>query len=944
MNDLTAGHEIATINQNLGAGLPGAWSLTAAMGKKIQNEFVSGTSGGAHDAPAGCDWSLVSNIPGVLYRCRLDSNWTMLYISDFVEELTGYPAGDFIGNAVRSYESVIEREDAGSVARGINDALDAGKHWELEYRIRRKDGGVHWVFEKGRGVRDAKGGVEFLDGFVMDITDRKESELRLQKKSAELDIYFTSSLDLLCIADTGGHFIRLNPEWERILGYSTAELEGRSFLDFVHPDDMESTLSAISSLSGQQEVLSFENRYRCKDGIYRWIEWRSKPQGSTIYAVARDVTDRRKMEDALRLSREQFELAVSGSQDGIWDWNLRDNSLYLSPHWKQIIGYADEELSNDFKSFESGLHPEDKPRVMEYVGRYLKGGIENYNVEFRFRHKDGSYRWILARGAALRDADGKPYRIAGSHTDITDSKEAEQRMLETNRQLAEATRSAEEMAARAETANRAKSEFLANMSHEIRTPMNAILGFTEILNSQIKNPSHKEFLSSISVSGRILLGLINDILDLSKVEAGKLKLELTAVDPAKVFDEMRQIFTRELEKKGLSFRIELEHGLPGSLMLDEARLRQIVLNLMGNAIKFTNSGGITLSAGRRISARVAGTIEFFFSVADTGIGIPLAQQEIIFEAFQQQEGQTQSQYGGTGLGLAICRRLVQAMNGRITVTSEPGRGSVFEVVLDDVRIADAEPVEKRREAHNVPPAFAPARILVADDINVNRLLLINYLKDPAFTVDEAGTGRETLAAMRLNKPELLLLDMKMPDMDGNDVLREMRADPGLSGIHVIVVTASAMPEEEQRARDLGCDGYLVKPVRRADLLRTMARLMKPAGDEKSAEKSTDSRVSGSAVAEDDVAGWPELVRILRKESMDEWKKVSGVMHMGRVRAFAAKIGKLGSEYRTQRLTEWAGTLERDAGAFNVEGLAASLKAFPAIVDDLAASAAGSGAE
>ncbi len=887
--------------------------------------------GGTSDFDDERNRSLLSNIPGVVYRCRLDSSWTMLFISNFVEELTGYTARDFIGNSMRSYASIIEYEDAPSVARGINNALNAGKPWELEYRIRKKDGNVCWVFEKGRGVRGSNGDVEFLDGFIMDITDRKESEILLQNKSDELDLYFSSSLDLLCIADTGGHFLRLNPEWEKVLGYTIDELKGRLFLDFVHPDDLDATLAAISSLSDQQEVLSFENRYRCKDGSYRWIEWRSKPQGSTIYAVARDVTDRRNIEDALRLSREQFELAVTGSQDGIWDWNVHDNSLYLSSHWKHMIGYTDEELPNDFKSFESLLHPEDKSRVLEYVGRYLRGDIEDYNVEFRFLHHDGSYRWILARGAALRDAEGKPYRMAGSHTDITDRKEAEHRLLEANRQLAEATRRSEEMAARAEAANRAKSEFLANMSHEIRTPMNAILGFTEILNSQVENPSHREFLSSISTSGRLLLGLINDILDLSKIEAGKLKLEMTAVNPANVFEDMRRLFARELEKKGLWFRIEMEPDLPGSIILDEARLRQIALNLVGNAIKFTQSGGITLSAGKRSSAQNAGAVEFFFRVADTGIGIPSAQQEIIFDSFQQQEGQLQSQYGGTGLGLAICRRLAQAMNGRITVTSEQGRGSVFEVVLVDVRIADDRSVLKEPKVDEAMPSFAPARILVADDVNINRLLMVNYLKDPAFTVDEAGTGRETLAAMRRNKPDLVLLDMKMPDMDGNDVVREMKVDPGLSGIPVIVVTASAMPEEEERVKALGCDGYLVKPVHRDDLLRAMGRLLKPAGRDPDA----GSESASPDVAEVQVVRCPELVRILRNECLDEWNSVSGVMHMGRIRAFAERIGRLGQEYHCQRLSDWAAELEQHTGSFNVNALAASLKMYPAIADELA---------
>ncbi len=525
-------------------------------------------------------------------------------------------------------------------------------------------------------------GRRHLNVALDDITERKRAEEALVAKTEELDRYFTSSLDLLCIATTDGRFIRLNPEWEKVLGYPVAELEGRRFLDFVHPDDLPATLNALQRLDAQEEVLTFENRYHCQDGSYRWIEWRSKPMGSTIYAVARDVSRRKRMEADLRQAKET-----------------------------------------------------------------------------------------------------------------------------------------------AEQANAAKSAFLANMSHEIRTPMNTILGFADILASQIENPVHRQHLAAIAASGRQLLGLINDILDLSKIESGKLKLEPKAVDPRELFAGIRQLFLPETQRKGLELRLEIDPELPAGLVLDEIRLRQILFNLVGNAVKFTHAGSIVIAAGQRRGGAGRDTIEFAFSVRDTGIGIPSDQHQSIFEAFQQRKDQSHAQYGGSGLGLTISKRLAEAMGGRITVASEPGQGSTFEVVLDNVRVSAAPPPGPPALA-GAAPRFAPARILVVDDVKLNRLLLRHFLSDPAFRLEEAVHGQEALEAVGRQRPDLILLDMVMPVMDGAELMRRLKADPALARIPIIVVSASALPEEEAKARAAGCDGYLRKPVNKDELLREMARFLK----------------------------------------------------------------------------------------------------------------------
>jgi len=316
----------------------------------------------------------------------------------------------------------------------------------------------------------------------------------------------------------------------------------------------------------------------------------------------------------------------------------------------------------------------------------------------------------------------------------------------------------------AEAANQAKSIFLANMSHEIRTPMNAILGFTEILCNSITDERHLESLSSIQTSGKSLLGLINDILDLTKVEFGKLELEYMPVDVHSLFLEMKHIFTPKLEDKGIELKIEIDESLPDILILDEVRMRQVLLNLVGNAVKFTEEGYVKLSVQNRLPDADLSKLDLVFSVEDTGIGIPEDQIGLIFNAFEQQKGQAYTKYGGTGLGLAISEKLIKMMKGEISVTSEVGKGSVFTVVLKNIDVSSVTRSELVSEIKiDVDTVtFKHASILIVDDVELNRNLVNGYLENFDFTIYEAVNGEEAVDYMKKHKPNLVLMDMKMP--------------------------------------------------------------------------------------------------------------------------------------------------------------------------------------
>ncbi|MEX0323099.1 MAG: transporter substrate-binding domain-containing protein [Puniceicoccaceae bacterium] len=372
----------------------------------------------------------------------------------------------------------------------------------------------------------------------------------------------------------------------------------------------------------------------------------------------------------------------------------------------------------------------------------------------------------------------------------------------------------------AESANRAKSEFLANMSHEIRTPMNAIMGYSEILEKRLTDKECLRFLASIRSSSRSLLTLINDILDLSKVEAGKLELDYQPFSPQAVFEEIRRIFAQQVRDKGLEFELKIDPDLPDTLVMDEVRLRQILVNLVGNAVKFTHTGKITLSVEKLLRKKQHSSLDLVFTVEDTGIGIDAADLERILKPFEQQTGQSATEYGGTGLGLAITRRLVEMMGGAITVESQLGVGSVFRVELHKIQVAET----KAKVAENIftPESviFDPVCIVSVDDVEANRNLIQEFLGPFNFKIIEATNGKEAVDIAMREIPDLILMDMKMPVMDGFEAIGRLKDEESTQDIPIVALTASAMKTSEDRIRGI-CEGFVRKPVSLQALVKAL---------------------------------------------------------------------------------------------------------------------------
>ncbi len=456
----------------------------------------------------------------------------------------------------------------------------------------------------------------------------------------------------------------------------------------------------------------------------------------------------------------------------------------------------------------------------------------------------------------------------------------------------------------AEHANQAKSEFLANMSHEIRTPMNAILGFTEILQDRIIDPKQYRYLESIHASGKSLLGLINDILDISKVEAGKMNLEYAVISPAVLFNEMRIIFDQKILENGLEFRIVTPADLPHTLLLDEVHLRQILVNLIGNAIKFTKNGFIEIRVNFQFKMPItSNTMDFIFSVEDTGIGIPKDKFDYIFGAFNQlKEGK---KFNGTGLGLAITKRLVQMMNGEISVNSEVGKGSIFSVLLKDVEVVSPQALEvaKTKSIDFKKIEFKKSSILIADDIEYNRELLLGFLDGYDFTFIEAENGVQAVAQAEKYRPDLILLDMKMPEMDGYTAATILKNNKKLHDIPIIAATAFAVKQGTQQVCDI-CDGYLAKPISRTDLVLEIMKFLPctlhKVDEEKIAEIKNATIIELSA---ENLNNFPKLLKVLRNKH-EYCNNLSITMLIDEIEIFAEDIRKLGDDYNCKPLVRW----------------------------------------
>lgn len=521
---------------------------------------------------------------------------------------------------------------------------------------------------------------------------------------------------------------------------------------------------------------------------------------------------RHQAEEALRKSGERFNLAIQATNDGLWEWNLKTNKESFSTRWCEIIGYSfdDPELKHTFKSWPELIHPDDYERVMNALTDHLEK-LANFDIEYRHRHKSGEYRWQRSRGLAVFDESGKPLKIVGWISDITDRKHAETELIDAK--------------SAAEAANKAKSAFLAIMSHEIRTPLNGVIGMADLLGFTSLTQEQRDYLDTLKSSGNILLSLINNVLDLAKIEKGKIELEQDCFHLREVIDQVADMLQKNITDKQLEISVHLEPELNCSLCGDRMRVMQILLNLLGNAVKFTAQGGITISA--KILEHHDISVLVHIELCDTGIGISAEALEAVFKPFVQEDGSITRQFEGTGLGLTISRTLAELMGGSISVESTPGAGSCFIIVIPFAIALHSETVAAAPEKYIINKAASPLRILLAEDNPANSRFVKSLLNKLGHDVVTAANGSDCLGALEQYTFDLVLMDIQMPVMSGEDVLKEIRRKEQGSDLHqqIIALTAYSLLGEKERLMQEGFDGYISKPIDIPSLMNEIRMVM-----------------------------------------------------------------------------------------------------------------------
>jgi PAS domain S-box-containing protein len=749
---------------------------------------------------------LIATGPVVVFRRTVEG--VVTFVSPNVERLLGYAAEEVV-DVPGFWDAHVHPHDRERFDAEARDAFAAGatELWR-DYRFRCKDGTYRWLSARTHVDYDGAGDPEALRGYAFDVTEQHE----LEEQSAQL---FRFPLALLFVAGLDGFFKRVSAGYERLLGWTEDELLSRPFTDFVHPDDVGALGASIEEFAaGRTEVIDQEVRIRCKDGTYRWLSGNYRPvlEEGLMYGVAVDVTERKRSEEALRESERRTHLILDTSYEAFISIDGEGRIIDWNTEASRIFGWSREEAVGRVlaETIVPERHRAAHVEGLERARTTGEGPILGRRIEIEGLRRDGEEFPVELTISPMRLDDS--FVFNAFLRDVTERKQAEEAIRVAR---IEAERAREE----AEVASRAKSDFLARMSHELRTPLNAILGFAQLLQIERLAPKHAESVEQIVRGGGHLLLLIEELLDVARIEQGRLTLSIEPVAVQEVVEEALVFVLPLAESADVPIRADVA-GFEGYVLADRQRLMQVLMNLLTNAVKYNREGGdVIVSCGPTAAGRVR------IAVTDTGPGIFEDMMDRLFLPFERL-GAHRTSVEGTGIGLSISKHLTELMGGEIGAESLVGRGSTFWVDL----VPAGAPEERHQVLEGVADVRAGSRqertiLYVEDNLSNLRLLERIVERRPLTKLVTATQGGLALDLAREHHPHLILLDVHLPDIEGDEVLLRLKDDPATRNIPVVLVSAEASPAKVERFLAAGARAYLTKPLDVARFLEVVDEIL-----------------------------------------------------------------------------------------------------------------------
>jgi len=754
--------------------------------KKVEKEFSN----------------LVESANVMIYKTDINGNLT--FINQTGEKISGYTSSELIGKRFSEIVRIDQKNEMTLFYK--NQLLNNTESTYYEYPIITKNGKKIWIGQNVQLIMKNNSSIGFW-AVARDITERVKSDNELKKSNEKYKKLFEGAFDGVIRLDAKRCFVEWNSKMETLLGYSAKELKGMHITEVLHKEDIKQSKAYLEKLKTNGFYSNYIGRVKSKSGKLIYIEVNStatyedgKMTGS-IDSV-RDITERKSLEKAIIRSEEKYRGIIENLEFGLLEVNLKGRILKAYPSFCKLTGYSKEELIGRDPYYL--LHPDFIP-ILEEKTKDREKGISNV-YEVKIKQKNGEYKWVIISGAPFYDELGKHQGSIGVHLDISPQKKMESDLIKANKE--------------AKASSKAKELFLANMSHEIRTPLNAVYGLSNLLRNTDLNDTQFEYVQNINNSAQSLLLLVNDILDISKIDSGKIEVNNTKFNLRKTLSTILSSTSYLADKKHLKLNFEIDTSLDDTYLGDELKICQVLINLINNSIKFTSKGEVTLKLDK--ISDIGNTHHVKFSVLDTGKGIAKEALQSIFEDFNQEDNTISKRYGGTGLGLSISKKLVAILGGKLQVNSKVNKGTNFYFEIPLKKFKDTSTVNKLQPSSQLD--WRKVKILTVEDNPVNQFVIESTIKTWNASTDIACNGDEALKMLSKTDYHIILMDMQMPVMDGLTATKIIRQEMKLD-IPIIAFTANALKKEKDRCLAIGMNDYITKPFKEEELKHKILMLL-----------------------------------------------------------------------------------------------------------------------